>query len=121
MTEAIILKVVLTFIPAVIGWIANGLKNAADKKKESAAKTAAQKAVDLSVMAVMDLTDTFRKRTEDGTLTKEDKIVLKQSAIAKAIDLASGDAGTYLVKIGADAIGDLVEASLAKLKAKRAG
>ena len=117
MWETILIQAILPAVIAIIGgWIAKGLAGMAKQQKDKNAREGAEMAVEIAIGKMQPLADQFKEAAADGKLTKVEKESLKRRAIHTAMDIATGPAGEFIIKLGFDAVGGLIEAVLKKTK-----
>lgn len=117
MWQTILIQAILPLAVTVIGgWIAKGLSDMAKRQKEKNDREGAEMIAEIAIGKMQPLADELKAAAADGKLTKIEKEKLKRGATNAAVDMATGPAGEFVVKMGFEAVGGLIEAILNRRK-----
>ncbi len=120
MFEAILLKTIVPLvITALFGWIGAELRKANKREEEKQIKDTGKEALEIAVAQTQEeFVDFAKAAAEDGKLSRDEKRAAKKLAIDKAIEIAEGDAGRYLIDLSFGMIGGLIDLIVGKNKKK---
>lgn len=124
MLETIITNVLVGVGIVVVGWVAKIFsgwvdiqKEQAEQDKELQAKSELWEALDVAVTDTqVELVDGLKEAATDGKLSKDEIKAVRDKAIAKAVEVASGPAAELLTQMATDVLVALINTIVAGKK-----
>lgn len=117
MWQTILIQVILPAVVTVIGgWLAKSFSDLAKQQKDKNTREGAQMIAEIAAGKMQPLADELKAAASDGKLTKKEREQLKRNASHAAMEMATGPVGEFLVKLGFEAVGGLIEVVLGKRK-----
>ena len=118
MWEAILLKTIIPLvITAIFGWIGSELRKRNQLTEQNQIRNDGREALEAAVAKVqVEFVDLAKAAAADGKLSKAECDQAKDKAIDTALEIASGKASEYLLGLGWNLLGGIVETIVGKNK-----